>query len=444
MLRSVCGVSSGAVARRKDNRPRAVRLVAILSFAALCTGGCRDVASALGGSPGEARVNADRLLYSLAVRFGPVQQAPGYEEVRSKLSGSALVPSRIFDDSSLWTASNGDVRDLILSGRPTPDGYLLGSRDGPDAPQEPGEYRRSTRLRKVGEDQFEWTVRDELAVGTISSGEVGAALEKLLVAAEHSDPEQIRAAYESNLPRTTRALERLFSLDSIASSPAPGGGTLIFLAIQLDPERIATEFPEFSRFLRRYGSPVQMEVTGEDSSGSTWWSANLDDDRTTVRFRVFDGGLAPLEGAPRPIPDRIRLRANVSTRIKIFDIGASDVKAEVEFRLGPEHTGVTVRFRQEPEWHFPPLVERLIRSSLRRPFAGEGAVVRLWAAPSGERTTLAREYRVTVQESTILRWLGALGSGAFDDFRGGAEQEYDRFVGEFYVALRQDLGVLLR
>lgn len=436
------GVQAGSASGRTF-RLRTLRLAFLLALAASMAA-CRETGAALGSSPAGARANADALLFSLGARFGPVEAAPGYEEMRSKLSRSALVPSRLLGDSTLWSASDGEIRELALSGMPTSGGYLLGVREAAGPPREPGAYRRSTRLRALGDGQFEWTVRDELAVGAVSVSDLGAALTHLLRAAEHSDAARVRAAYESSLPRTARALGRLFTLDSIALAPAPEGGSHLSLAIDSHPKRIASEFPQLSRFLRRYWSPARIEVIAEDYDGVPWWTATLDRDRTRVRLRVHEGRLAPLDGPPRPIPDQLRVRARMATRIGIFSIGASDVVADVSLRRDPDDAGFTAWFRREPEWHFPPLVERFIRSSLRRPFEGEGAFMAYRADRSAGRTTLIREYRITVQESRILRWLGALGSGAFGDFRKGAEQEYDRFVGELFAALREDVIELLR
>lgn len=388
-------------------------------------------------------MNADALLFSLASRFGPVQPAPGYEEMRAKLSSSAAIPSRLYGDTTFWTSSEGNVRQLVLTGRALPGGYLLGER-GSNAPREPGDYRRSTRLRGLGDGQFEWRVRDELAVGAMSGRQMRAALEALFEAAELNDGRRVRTIYERDLPRTTRALGRLLELDSISLTPAAGGGTMIFLAVRSNPERISGSYPNLSRFLIRYGSPLRAEITAEDAGGSRWWAADIDRDRATIRLRVADGRLVPLTGAPRPMPEQILVQVSASTRIRIFDIGVSGLLANVLIHRDPDQPGFTAHFRQEPAWHFPLLVERVIRSSLRRPFAGEGASLRMGVNRSDGRTTLVREYGVTVQESAIVRWLGGLGSSTIDDFRKGAEQEYDRFVAEFYNALRQDLGTLLR
>ena len=422
---------------------RAFFRFALIVVAIVSASGCTDVVHSLGSSPAAARANADALLFSLGSRFGPVQPAPGYEDLRSKLSASISVPSRLYNDTTIWSASNGNTRELVFTGRAFPGGYLLGEPRRA-APREPGDYSRTTRLRNLGENQFEWTVRDELATGPMLSSEMSAAIGELFEAAERHDVRSVRTIYERNLPQTTRALGRLLELDSIALTPATGGGTQVFLAIRSHPERIAQELPDLSRFLRRYGSPLQVEMSGEDESGTSWWVADIDRDRTTLRFRVHDKRLAPLNGLPSPLPDRLLVRMSASTRIRIFDIGASDLVASVAIDRDVEQPGITATFRDEPQWHFPLLVERIIRSSLRRPFAGEGASLDMRITRDAGRTTLVRVYRITVQESAILRWLGGLGSSTFNDFREGAEPEYDRFVGEFYNAARQDISDLPR
>ena len=101
-------------------------------------------------------------------------------------------------------------------------------------------------------------------------------------------------------------------------------------------------------------------------------------------------------------------------------------------------------FAREPDWVLPFAVKPLLRSSLRRPFEGDGAFLAYGIRESGPATTLAsREYRIAVKESWVVRWLGGNTGDAMASFREGAEAEAERFDAEALMALRADLVRLL-
>jgi hypothetical protein len=396
----------------------------------------------LGRPPVQARTHADVLFFAVGSRFGPVVPADGFEETRARFARSALVPSRLFNDSSVWTTLKGESRLLQLAGQPRPSGYLLGTRDLSRLRGAPGEYRRSTGLERLTENEYEWTVRDELAVGGVSPDELGAALTALHRGAERIDPVALRSEHLSTLPRTSAALGRLFTLDSIALAPAANAGTRVTLRVTLDPERIAADYPDFSRFLERYVTRTRFNVIFEDPDSIRWWTASLEKNRLTLDYLVHRGRLSPLEGPPRRMPDHMRVRIDVATTVRIFGVGLSNLVGDVSIRRAPRHKSFTIFFPREPDWHFPLLVERFIRAPLRRPFAGDGVMLAFSAQRAGGSTMLVRDYRIAVQESAIVRWIGGLGSTAIGDFRQRAEAQYEQFIGELFVALRQDVAAL--
>jgi len=97
-------------------------------------------------------------------------------------------------------------------------------------------------------------------------------------------------------------------------------------------------------------------------------------------------------------------------------------------------------FKREPEWHFSFAADRLLKSPLRRPFIGDGALLR-FAIHDGTdaQTLLTRDTRVAVQESAVMRWLGSLGATAMGEFAGGAETAENAFLAELFAALRTDI-----
>ncbi len=405
---------------------------------------CHGPVRALGGSAAEARAHADTLLGALALRFGPQERGPDLERIRPEIAQHALTPSRLFDNPKLWTGESGTSRTLEVSGRPDGAVYRLTVARGAALPSRPAEYRRILRLARLGQDEYEWEARDELAVGSVTADDLARAWRALLDAAERSDARSVRAAYRAELPRTTATLERLFSLDTLALTPNPTGGVDVRLAIGIHADRLAATAPHYAKYLDRYAGPSVVTMRLLDEGGREWWRAWKEEgDVVHLVLRVRDGALAPLVGPPARMPPHVRVHIDASTKAWIFRVGLRALVGEVTLVGAPHEKGFEVRFRREPEWDLPPLVERMLHTPLRRPFEGDGAMLSFAVQDDPEWQTLAlREYRIAVQESQIMRWLGGLGSSAVSDFRHGAEEEFDRFNGAVLAALRTDLVAL--
>jgi hypothetical protein len=87
----------------------------------------------------------------------------------------------------------------------------------------------------------------------------------------------------------------------------------------------------------------------------------------------------------------------------------------------------------------------LLRSSLRRPFAGNGTQFRISIRDEpGHQTFLSRRGTTTVQESAVLRFLGKLGGAAMGDFVETAEVEENQFDASAFAALQGDIDALLK
>jgi hypothetical protein len=77
------------------------------------------------------------------------------------------------------------------------------------------------------------------------------------------------------------------------------------------------------------------------------------------------------------------------------------LEAEVVLTRTPSEKAFTARFRKQPDWKLPFLVAPLLRSSLRRPFTGEGALLSLAARGAPGATVLVRHYRLAVKEALV-------------------------------------------
>lgn len=410
-------------------------IAAVLALAA-----CRAPAAALG-----APAASDQFLESIDARFGPHDRDARLDALRPRFAKSALVPSKLFHDNTAWTATSGNTRTLVLAGHGAPGRYTLVVAGDAPPPLQPADYRRVMRLTHLSDDDYSWNVRDELAVGPITGNQLGTALTALLEAAERGDTAAARAALHHDLPRTTAALGRAVSLDTLRLSPNPAGGTTVHLAGTIHADRLTNTFPRFAHYLSHYVSPTGGELLVFDDANRAWWDAAKRGDSWSLDLRVANGNLAPLRGPPDRMPDRLHVRIDASTKTFIFHVGLANLLGDVTLTRSPNEHAFTATFRKEPDWQLPPLVETVLKAPLQRPFQGAGASLtfdirdgQAQEAPS----VIFREYDLTVRESRIMRWLGGLGDAAIEDFRAGAEVEFDRFAGETLSALRADVAQL--
>ncbi len=412
------------------------RLAVVIALAA-----CRAPAVAL-GTP----TASDQLLASLAARFGPHDRDARLDALRPRFAKSALVPSKLFHDNSAWTAATGNTRTLVLSGHGTTGRYSLVVAGDAPPPSQPADYRRVMRLTQVGDEDYAWNVRDELAVGSVTGDQLGAALTALFAAAGRGgDTAAARAALHHDLPRTTAALGRAVSLDTLRLAPDKDGGTDVHLAGTIHADRLTNPFPRLAHYLSHYVSPTGGEILVFDDANRPWWDAAKRGDTWSLDLRVANGNLAPLRGPPDRIPDRLHVRIDAATKTFIFHVGLANLIGDIAVARTPNEHAFTATFRKEPDWQLPPLVETMLKAPLERPFQGAGASLTFDirdGQPQESPTIIFREYDLTVRESRIMRWLGGLGDAAVEDFRTGAEVEFDRFAGETLSALRADVAQL--
>jgi hypothetical protein len=124
----------------------------------------------------------------------------------------------------------------------------------------------------------------------------------------------------------------------------------------------------------------------------------------------------------------------------MFRVGATNIVGDFTIERSEHRRAWAMRFRQEPEWHFPLAVDKLIKVPLRRPFRGRGAELSLGVRSDLAAQTISeRHARLAVNESAIMRWLGRLGATAFGDFSGRTELEENLFLYEMFEAMRRDV-----
>jgi len=423
------------------SRPR----LSALALALLVTlPACREAALVLGSGP-SGPVGADAFIVAIATRFGPIEREPAFAALRPKLARAALVPSRVFDEPDLWSMVEAESRRLEFFGEREADRYRLGVRPSAPSPRETGEYRGRLRLRRLADARYEWNVREELAVGPAEPDDVSRALDALLRSGEGVSGDVARRRAREAFPQAAAAFSRLIELEVLDLEPSDEGSTSIRVGLHLRPERLRETAPRYAAFLQKYGTPMRFSVTVADTTGATWWTLEFEEMRWTIRLRVHEGSLVPLEGPGlRPMPDHLTLEVDYATKQGMFTVGVRGLLAQVTLTREAGEKAFVTRFVEEPDWRLPFLVEPLLRGSLRYPFEEEG--MELGYSLRGQRggaTLIAREYRVRVKESWIVRWLGGLSDQAVSDFRRGAEAESDRFTRECLYALRDDMVTLL-
>lgn len=422
----------------------------LLALLLASTIACRDAVPALGADPARATANASTLLHALADRFGPVELAPELARTRPRLTRYSLTPSRILDDTAMWTSRGDDDRTLEIAGARRGGIYTLFPYQGAQPPRTPGHARHVMHLEALGDDEFRWTSIDEVALGPITTADLDRALTAIFLAAERSGGDAVaaRGQARSAFPRASASLARMFVLDSLRDVRDPDGATSVVLGIGLRPAHAERFFQSLGAYARKYWVPIRWHMVLRDSLDVRWGEFTKRGSSIVLRFRVKDGSLAPLGAAPRRVDDVMRLTADASVKVGIFRVGVRDLDVITSRSTSGTTMSLTFRFLDEPEWQLPPLVARLIRSPLRRPFEGSGALmrygVRMQAAEDDTASTVWRDIDVTVRESGILRFFGRLGGTAFSDFRAGAEREAERLWGETLSALAKDVECGMR
>lgn len=419
--------------------------LASLAFTVLLGAGCRESAPAFGPSLFAARTNADEFLYSVGSRFTNIQRPPRLIHARQQFGKYALTPSGVFNDTSVWLASGTDSSRLFGNeGIFATDRYIVRATLSNTLPNALTESREIVRLRKLNESDYEWYTNVDVALGRIRARDVANVVARTLAVGEGRSPAAIRADYNSSFPRTAAALGRLFTVDTLQTTPDAEGGTTYEVAIRLTPEILKATMPNYSAYIDKYVSKGRYRLTLTDRSGGRWLEAWAADYYVHFKMRSRNGRFAPLDGSLREMPSALMIKLDMSMRILLFRVGWTDMVGEFNIIDTAEERGWGMRFAREPEWRLPPSVGYLLKSSLRRPFQGNGIPIRISIRDyPGSQTLLNRRLSLTVRESGILRFLNRLSGTAVGDFLGPSEREANRFNADALRALRADVNSLL-
>jgi hypothetical protein len=431
---------------------RAATFVVITLGLLACAETFRVAGTGSAASAAALATHVEQLFEAFVTRFGPNVYEPKFAAARIKLGQSALVPSRIFDDTSVWTLRpTPNTRFLFAAGGPGADGrYHVESRASLPGATRPGESRHSIALEKVASNQFRWDTRVDLSIGQVTPDEVASAFNALLAAPEGRVEKTVRDDYRTAFPRAMAVFGKGFVLDSMTITPGALGTTTVQLRFAYRSELMRPAYPMLASYLDKYLGPAKSRVVLADRAGTVMFEELGRDRWMSFRYRLRDGKLISLYGAPKPMPDTLQLIADVSLKVKLFTVGFHELNAQfVNYNTSSGNNrdrGWEITAQREPKWDLPMLTERLLRAPLQHPFEGEGVLFRIGVldddtAPTAQ-TELSRRSRLDVQESAITHFLGSLVSHALGDLDERVEQDEHRFVHDGFEALQADLRAM--
>jgi hypothetical protein len=385
------------------------------------------------------RAPAEELFTSFARRVTDPVRDVKYEAARMKIAHGAFLPSRIWRDTGVWTDSLGSRRTLLIGGR-FDELYHMEAVATVPSIHRLSDARHAIHLTRLSKEEYAWDTDVAFGIGSVRATEIGAFSAALIASAEGRTERQIREDYAAAAPATGQ----LFKVDSITTAQLPDHSTLATFAVTMTPTGIESRYPNFARYMRRYAGTARMRWSITDQSGASFFDCVVNDGRLLLRVRTAEGSMVPLSGPARPMPDSLTLRGDFTMRVRRFNVGFRNYHAEFRIiRTDHERTWSIVS-RHEPQWVLPLVTERLLRTPLRRPFQGSGAFFRIGVRDdtAGGQTVLHRRMHLEVQESTILRFIGRLGSVAISEFSGRVEREEYAWLREVFNALVADVRAL--
>jgi hypothetical protein len=401
--------------------------------------GCREAIAGFGAGP-RAATSAEQLFAALRARHADVVRNDKYAYARLQIAKGALVPSKVFADSSVWTRSSGAVRLLETQGAYVDGKYTLAARVGVPAPRRPADGRHAITLSRLSDSEFRWDTAVDFAIGSIRPRDVATVLSRLIASGEGKSEREARADLSAAAPRTAAALGQLFTIDSMRPTRLGDGSTAVTLVVGIHSDRLRRRYPAFGDYVRRYVDPLRYRIVVTDRSAVPYFEATARDRLMTVRLRTFDGELVPLSGPIQPMPDTLALQVDFKARVKRLGVGFHDLRMElIHVRRDETENSWVATARREPRWDFPLAMARLIRAPLRRPFSGDGSLFRLGVRGDGTgQTVIVRQVRLFVQESAILRFLNSLSGTAFSDFEDRVDDEENAWLREVFAGMAAD------
>src|SRR6185503_4278921 len=191
-------------------------ITTLTALLAVNTAGCKASIDAFGTSPTYARAAADNAFAALAYRFYEVRREPSFNRARELMGQYALIPSRLYRDSTLWNVTRSDsTRTLIVGASFANNHYTFAANTQAPPPRALGDQRHSLNLKWLGGGDYEWFTQVDHAIGSVKPAHMGAAILATLTAAEGRSGDDALADARSTFPEAAKHLAQLFTIDSL-------------------------------------------------------------------------------------------------------------------------------------------------------------------------------------------------------------------------------------
>lgn len=365
-----------------------------------------------------------------------------YDSARVKIAVAAFLPSQVWEDTAVWSATTSSRRTLLIGGRFANGRYRLEATRTLSPVVQIGDSRHTINLTRLSADEYAWDTDVGYAVGGITASEAGHLIGAALASAEGRTERDVRADYGAAAPRAVIAIGQLYRVDSIRTVTLPDRSTIATFAATMTPQGIEAKYPSFAKYMRQYGEGAAMHWIVTDRAGIPYLDFTMTNGRIALRTRTLASALLPLPAtvAARPMPDSLLLTGSITLRVRHFTVGFRDYRADLTVIRTPHERALSLASRREPAWILPLVAERLLRTPLRRPFQGSGALFRVGVRDdsTGGQSVLLRRMHLEVQESLILRFFSRLGAMAIGDYSGNAEREQYAWLSEVFGALASD------
>ena len=273
---------------------------------------CRASIDAFGADAARARYAAETLFAGFAYRFYEVTRDSAFEHARKVMGEYALIPSRLYRDSTIW--NDRGRRQLTDAGRRrdvhrTTD-YVFTANPRTRRPAKRS-ATNATRSRSSGSavattnGSPRWTMPSAPPNPRRSA----AAIMATLTAAEGRSADEALADARSMFPQARRDTWRSCSASTRCGRVHEGGATTTTLSVRFRPELLRPRYPYFAAFVSKYIVPTIYSVQLTDHAGRQFFEAVGRDGQL-----IDQASLAATTGSfrsparPSPMPDSLRLR----------------------------------------------------------------------------------------------------------------------------------------
>jgi hypothetical protein len=397
------------------------------------------VAECVGPTPDAARQKVDDALASFEFSSTNVWLSPKVAGAFKSFDQTLLVPSYIYGDSSKWTAFGPDTRTLAVHGA-FRDGRYEAVADSA-APVDLGVSQRIVRLQRTSRQQYRWTAIVQQALGSVTVVDIDRVVRTILGEAAQMTGAALRAAEASRYPRASAVLSRLLSLDSLTTR-RDALRTHVRLVVGVHLARLASTYPHYATALRTTAEPTRVHAVATDDHNVEWLRVDFGDGRFAMEIAATPAGhLAPLSGPPGRLPDTLILHMDYSTKMSsLFSVGVRDLVSHVVLLDQPHVYGARLLFTQAPQWDFPLALDRLVTTTLARPFADSGGRYDILVTDTaGAQTEFQQSYAFSVEESPILRWLDRVNAQLNNAFSDSATADMNAYFASLLAAARADV-----